>query len=91
VPVHDIRVSAELPACIDTTIYPPGWEVSIWLRDRSKIESRISDLLRRLDIALEDERDFIHARFAYDESLEIIAPVGQKSVDKFATVRDVFG
>jgi len=89
--VHDISVSADLPVYIDTTIYPSGWEVSVWLRDESGAEPRLSDLLRRLDITLEDDPEFIHSRFAYDENLERIAPVVQDLVDRFARAGDVIG
>ncbi len=89
--VHDVRVAPDLPVYIDTTIYPSGWEVSVWLRDESGAEPRLSDLLRRLDITLEDDPEFIHSRFAYDENLERIAPVVQDLVDRFARAGDVIG
>ncbi len=88
---HDIRVYDDLPVIVDTTIYPSGWEVAVELRRGSGIESRLSELLRHLDITVEDERDFVHARFRYDESMERIAPVVQSLVDKFATSREVSG
>ncbi len=50
---------------------------------------RLSELLKRLDIAVEDDGDSTYARFAYDENPERIAPVVQALVDRFATAEGV--
>lgn len=63
----------------------------MWLREGSGIEPRLSELLRRLDMAVEDERDFICARFTYGESLKRIAPVAQNLVDRLASSGDIPG
>ncbi len=87
--VHDISVAPDLPIYIDTAVYPSGWEISVWLRGASGIEPRLSELLRRLDIAVDG--DFVHARFAYEENLELIAPVVQDLVDKLALAGNATG
>ena len=87
--VHDIRVASDLPVHVDTIIYPRGWKVRVGIRAGSGMAPRLSELLRSLDIAVEDDRDSTYARFAYDESLERIAPVIQNLVDKLAASGNV--
>jgi hypothetical protein len=87
---HDISVSGHLPVVVDATIYPSGWEISMYSRG-DQHRGRLVELLRRLEIPLEDERELIHARFAYDEDPERIAPVVQTLVEKIATATDVPG
>ena len=88
---YDIKVSDDLPVRIETSISPSGWEISIWLRKSSGIEARLSELLRNLEIAVEDEIDFVHARFAYEENLEHIASVVQNLVEELAAAGYVSG
>lgn len=87
--VHDIRVAPDLPVYIDTTVYPSGWVLSIGLRNARGPQPRLSELLRRLGITVDG--DHVHARFAYDESLERIAPVVQDLVDRLARAGDAPG
>lgn len=85
--VHDIRVAPDLPIYVDTTVFPSGWELSFGLRNASGPQPRLSELLRRLDIAVDG--DLVHARFDYDENLERIAPVVQDLVGRFAAAEGV--
>ena len=89
--VHDIRVVPDLPIYVDAIIHPRGWKVRVGLRAGSGTAPKLSELLRRLDVAVESDQDFTHARFVYDENLERIAPVVQDLVDKFAAAGDAIG
>lgn len=86
--VHDIRVSEDLPANIDTTIYPTGWEISIGLREGNL--SNLGELLQNLGIPAKEDGDcFVHlSHFAYDENVERISPILQGIIDKLATYRE---
>lgn len=94
--VHDIRISEDLLAAVDTVVDPQGWRSFIWPRqgDRSELET----LLRELNISFEEGNlsipstqlpRFVHfARFTYDEDPNRISPILQNVIDRLATSHD---
>ena len=86
--VHDVRVDGQLPLAVDATLYPSEWEIAIYPRG-DQYTARLRELLRRLDISLEDEHELVHVRFDYDEDLAVIAPAVEALVEKLATADEV--
>lgn len=83
--VHDVSVSDELPIVVDTYVSPQEWMIGFKLRNGDR--SRLKELLRTLQIPVEDgeEYSFYPTRFAYAESLDEIRTVLQELIDKLAT------
>lgn len=69
---------------IDAAISPGGWEIQIFPR-QGVARSEVDSLLNELEIPFEDSWRCIYPkRFAYDEDLNVVAPVVKDLVEKIA-------
>ena len=83
---HDITISEDLTAKVDTVIEPGGWYINIWAYKSDPEKLRM--VLERLQIPFERESDPKHfnypERFDYSENLDRVRSVVQDLVDRLA-------